>query len=286
MILALRGPFPTRTSARERFRHDGLFAIRPLMARRFPDHFSPVAAEYASYRPVYPEGLFAWLASLARRRVLAWDCAAGSGQATAGLAPFFDRVVGTDASEAQISAAPAHPKIEYRVARAEASGLTSGTVDLVTVAQALHWLDPDAFYREAERVLVPDGVLAAFTYGDARLDDGPIDRAFQRFRERVVGPHWPPQRRLVETGYRTLPFPFAEIESPSFSMSAGWTLAELLGYVGTWSATARHREATGGDAIRDLAGALGPLWGDPQRLRAVRWPLSLRVGRSAKQGNV
>lgn len=252
------------------------------MAHRFADHFSPVAAEYAIHRPGYPVELFAWLASLTRGRALAWDCAAGSGQATAGLAAFFDRVVGTDASEAQISAAPAHPKIEYRVAPAEASGLPSGSADLVTVAQALHWLDRDTFYPEVRRVLAPGGVLAAWTYGDARLEDESLDKAFRGFCRTVVGAHWPPERTLVETEYRTISFPFAEIESPSFSMTAAWTLAELLGYVGTWSATIRHREATGGDAIRDLAGALGPLWGDADRRRGVRWPLSLRVGRSGE----
>ena len=247
--------------------------------KSYSDHFSRVASEYASRRPGYPDELFGYLAGLLSRRELAWDCAAGSGQATLPLARWFRQVVGTDASAEMLSRAPAHPQIQYRVARAEQSGLGSTSVDLVTVAQALHWLDVDRFYAEVERVLVAGGVLAAWTYGRNQLDDESLDRVLQHFYDHVVGPYWPPERCHVEAGYRTLPFPFPELVPPSFAMEAEWTLPELLGYVGTWSASQRFREIEGREPVELLGSGLTAGWGPPDRRRRIFWPLSLRVGR-------
>src|SRR5215208_4584902 len=93
------------------------------MTEDFADHFSRVATGYASYRPQYPQEMFAYIAGLTTGRDVAWDCGAGSGQATMSLLPYFDRIIATDASAAQLAAAPAHPKVSYHVARAENSGL-------------------------------------------------------------------------------------------------------------------------------------------------------------------
>jgi SAM-dependent methyltransferase len=245
----------------------------------YADHFSRLAPAYANCRPGYPDELFVYLAEVCSRRSVAWDCAAGTGQASVPLARFFHRVIATDASAAMIDNATPHPNVEYRVGVAEASDLESGTVDLVTVAQALHWLDLDRFYAEVKRVLIPGGVLAVWTYGVHYLDDEAIDRAIGQFYSDIVGPYWPGERRHVESGYRTLPFPFPELAPPPFSMQEEWTLAELLGYLGTWSATQRFREIKRYDPVEQLAGELRPLWGNAASVRRIRWPLSLRVGR-------
>lgn len=245
----------------------------------FSDHFSAVAASYAGFRPTYPPALFAWLANSAPARGLAWDCAAGSGQASRGLAEYFDQVVATDASRAQIDAASPHPKIEYRVAAADDSGLPDASVDLVSVAQALHWFDLEPFYAEARRVLKPGGVLAVWTYGVLEVEGEEINRRVQSFYRDSVGPYWPPERIHVESGYRTLPFPFAETAAPAFDMETRWTLPELLGYFRSWSATARHIAATGRDPVAELAAQLEEIWGPPQQRRLEKWPLALRVGR-------
>jgi SAM-dependent methyltransferase len=247
----------------------------------YADHFSALAAEYASCRPGYPSDLFTYLAGVAPRRELAWDCAAGSGQATLPLTQWFRRVIGTDASAAMLAQASPHPKVEYRVAPAQQSGLDDRSVDLVTVAQALHWLELDAFYAEVERVLVPGGVLAVWTYGITHIDHQGADHILSHFYSQIVGPFWPADRRHVESGYRTLPFPFPELVPPAFVMQERWTLGQLLGYVGTWSATRRFREATGRDPVEDLAGELGRQWEDSATRRTISWPLSLRVGMSA-----
>ena len=248
----------------------------------FKDHFSRRAAQYAAYRPEYPRELFAHLAGVAPARTAAWDCATGNGQAALGLAEHFARVVATDASADQIAHAREHPRVEYRVAPAERCGLADASVALVTVAQALHWLDAPAFYAEAERVLVRGGVVAVWTYGGLAFDDAALDALVRRFAHEVVGPYWPPERRIVDEGYRTIAFPFAELQPPAFTLERRWTLAELAGYLRTWSATARYVEARAHDPVEALEAELGAAWGDARGTHVVRWPLAMRLGTTGR----
>lgn len=244
----------------------------------FADHFSDRAAGYAAFRPTYPAALFAHLARLTASHDLAWDCGTGNGQAALGLAEHFPRVLATDPSAAQLAHARPHPRIEYRQGREADSGLANGSADLVTAAQAFHWFDPDAFVWEARRVLRPGGVVAIWCYGLHTL--GPeLDPIIAHFYRDVVGPDWPPQRALVDSGYRDAPFPFDELEAPRLVIEALVDLHALLGYVDTWSAVRRHRARTGRDPLPDLAEALRSRWGDPSARRRAVWPLAMRVGR-------
>jgi SAM-dependent methyltransferase len=243
----------------------------------FKDHFSAQAAGYAAFRPTYPPALFEWLASAVRRRDTVWDCATGNGQAAGGLAPWFRRVVATDASDAQIAKARPLPNVEYRVAPAESSGLEASSVDLVTVAQAMHWIDRPAFYREVRRVASPGGILAVWSYALVRIDPA-IDPVVDEFEHTRVGPYWPPERALVDAGYRTLEFPFDELLPPRFAMTAEWTLAQFTGYLSSWSAVDRFKRATGRDPVDELLPSLANVWGDPELTRRVEWPLNVRVG--------
>jgi SAM-dependent methyltransferase len=246
----------------------------------FADHFSGAAAEYARFRPRYPAALFSYLASLVPGEAVAWDCATGNGQAAVALAAHLSRVVATDASAEQIAHAEPHPRVEYRVAPAERSGLDAASVELVTVAQALHWFDPAAFYAEAQRVLRPGGVIAVWCYGHMVLPTAALQNALDRFYSVTVGPYWPPERALVEAGYGSLHFPFDDVASPAFVMEMQTSLDGLLGYLGTWSATQRYVQATGRDPVPELGREVAMHWGDPHAQRVVRWPLSLRVGRN------
>lgn len=248
----------------------------------FRDHFATVASHYAAHRPTYPGALFDWLAGQAVAHDMAWDCATGTGQAAVELAERFARVVATDASSAQIEAATPHPNVTYRVAPADASGLPGRSVDLVTVAQALHWFDLDRFYGEVRRVLKPGGLLAVWTYGVFQLEGAGMARVqslLDRFYYETVGPYWPAERRHVENGYAELAFPFQELAVPRCVMSVDWSLEDLAGYLRSWSATSRYCNANGTDPVAELAAALAPLWGEG--CQRVVWPVSIKAGRLA-----
>jgi hypothetical protein len=245
----------------------------------FLDLFSEQASTYAAARPGYPDELFAYIASLAPDRRLAWDCATGNGQAARDLGRYFDRVIATDASAEQIANAAGAPNVEYRVAPAEASGLPNHSIDAVTVAQALHWLDHDPFYAEVRRVTVPGAVVAAWCYGACRVTPD-IDALMAEFQEGIVGPYWHPGRRWVDEGYRTIPFPFEEVRPPSFELRVRWSLRQLQEYISSWSAVASYRRERGEDPVAPLLERIVKFWGLSDGLRDVTWPLGLRVGRT------
>lgn len=243
----------------------------------FPDHFSGHAAQYAAFRPGYPPSLIAALAALAPSRDCSWDVGTGNGQAAVMLAEHFDRVVATDASERQVAHATPHPRVTYLVAPAEQAPLPDRSASLVTVAQALHWFDRPAFYREVQRVAVPGGVLAAWSYGLLQVDAA-VDAQVHWFYTERVGRYWPAERRHVETGYATLDFPFPRLDVVAPPLEVPLGRAAFLGLIGTWSAVAGARAAEGGDPLPELAARLASTWPDGAA-RRVRWPLSLLVGR-------
>lgn len=245
------------------------------MPTPFKDHFSTHSPQYRDHRPHYPAELFEFLAHSTARRDTAWDCGCGNGQAALGLTPWFERVIATDASAGQIAAALPHHKVTYRVAPAEASGLPSASVDLLSVAQAAHWFDFEPFYAEVARVVRPGGVVALFGYGLTRVADT-VDPLVRHLYDAVVGPFWPPERHHVEAGYHSLPFPFRELAAPPLHMAAAWDLEQFLGYLGTWSAVQRYRRERGADPLAALRAPLAAAWGSGPR--PVTWPVVMRLG--------
>src|SRR5688572_19673549 len=256
----------------------GAWRLRlPCASMAKAGYFSTVAREYASFRPGYPPALFEWLAAAAPALRAVWDCGCGSGQASVALARHFQQVYATDVSSEQVSAAQPHGRVRYAVAPAEHSGLGASSVDLVTVAQALHWFDVEAFYAEARRVARPGAVLAVWTYPRPRLADAALDRLFLEFYDQVVGPYWPPERKHVEANYQTLAFPFEEMPHPDFRLEFHWNLEQLAGYVSSWSATARYRDALGRDPVPLLRESLAAAWPAGAAVR-VQMPIVLRAG--------
>lgn len=245
---------------------------------KFNDQFSKLAASYFRYRPRYPKELFDYLASLSPSRERAWDAATGNGQSAIALAEHFNQVIATDASAQQIANATLHERITYRIAPSEKTDIESSSVDLITVSQALHWFNLDEFYREALRVLKPQGVIAVWVYRFVYVSDE-IDRLLEEFHEVTVKPYWLPENSLADNRFLTLRFPFEEISAPTFEMEARWTLDHLKGFLGTWSAVERFKEAQGRDPVESIEKDLEHLWGDPDVERTVRWSLLLRVGK-------
>ncbi len=244
----------------------------------FKDHFSGHAGSYAEARPGYPDALFEWLASQCEERALAWDCATGSGQAAVRIAEHFNRVIATDASAAQLANAKRAANVDYRVAPAESSGLEDASVDLVTVAQALHWFDIAAFYAEARRALKPGGAIVAWGYHLTRVS-AEVDRAIDMFDREIIGPYWPPERRYIDARYRDLPFPFDRFDVPEFDMRLAWNRKQFLGYIATWSAVQRYRQAKGHDPMAWLENEIAAYW-NPDEVREVSWPMFFLAGRN------
>ena len=240
--------------------------------------FDRGGAAYAAFRPDYPPELAASLASVSPGRALAVDVGCGAGQLTVALARHFEAVIGVDPGADQIAHAGAHPRVRYVVAPAEATGLEPGRVDLITAAQAAHWFDLDAFYAEVLRLAAPGAILALITYGAPVLEPD-LRARFDRFYGAEIGPFWPPERRLVDTGYAGMAFPFEELATPAFAIRRDWSPAEFLGYVGTWSAARQARKAGRGDLLDAFVEDMLRLWGAPDRRRPVVWPIRLRLGR-------
>ena len=245
----------------------------------FKDHFSDRAALYATFRPLYPDSLFALLAGLTPEHRVALDCGTGNGQAALGLVNHFERVIAIDPSADQINRATPHPRIDYRESRAESLPLPDASVDLVTAAQSLHWFDPAAFFCEGRRVLNARGVIAVWGYGDPKLDTEALDDTLRGFNRGTLEHYWCPERKLLLAGYQSIPFPFDEITLLPMVLEARWSLAELIGYLRTWSATASFVAERGFDPVVEVERSLSSEWGDIRQSRVVRWPLHIRAGR-------
>jgi len=247
-------------------------------ASGFKDHFSGHASGYRAARPGYPPALFAWLAERAPNRARAWDVGCGNGQASAALAGHFAEVIATDASAAQIAQAAPHPNVQYRAQPAEATTLAAQSVDLITVAQALHWFDLPRFYAEVRRVARPGALMAVWTYALCAIT-ADVDAIVARLYEDVLGPYWPPERHHAENGYASLPLPFTPEPVPAFEMTAEWTLPQFCAYLETWSALQRYKTAHGGaNPLAGFTNELAAAWGSAEATRAVRWPLTVRAG--------
>jgi SAM-dependent methyltransferase len=248
----------------------------------FSDHYSDFAADYARYRPRYPDALYEALVAAVPGRERCWDVATGNGQAALALARYFDEVVAIDASADQLAQAAPHPRIAYRRELAEKSSLPDASVDLVTVAAALHWLELPAFYAEVRRVVRPGGVLAAWTYSTAIEIAPAIDAIIDDYVRTVLGPHWAPELDHVSLRYRELPFPFPEIELGPLAIETEWTLPRLVGQLNTWSAAGAYRRRHGRLATDGILARLTAAWtegGAATDARPVRMPLYARVGR-------
>jgi SAM-dependent methyltransferase len=243
------------------------------------DLFSQQAASYARYRPTFPPELYDWVASVAPGRGLAVDVGTGNGQAARELGERFAAVVAVDPSEAQLANATPHPRVTYRRGDAEATGVGAGAADLVTASQAFHWFDQARFFAECRRALRPRGAVAVWCYALTHVTPE-IDAVMMELYEGYLGGYWDPERRQVEKLYADLVFPagWDEVAAPAFAMRARWSLADLVGYFGTWSALVKYKNQRGEDPLRVIVPKLEAAWGAAAE-REVTWPVGMRAAR-------
>ncbi|THB76702.1 MAG: class I SAM-dependent methyltransferase [Desulfobacteraceae bacterium] len=248
------------------------------MAGHFKDHFSRQSKTYAEFRPNYPTALFEWIFSFIDTADRAWDCATGNGQSALALSGTFSRIYATDASPDQIKQAAPAANIMYRVARAEDSGIPDASIDLITVSQAIHWFDVDAFFLEADRVLKPGGMLAVWCYGLFSLSS-PADRIIQNLYHNTLAGSWPPERDHVDNGYADIQFPWPLIPSPQFEIEKMWGAQQLIGFLNSWSAVQRFIKTHSFNPVEHIATALRDVVRDKI---PVIWPVTLKLAQKPK----
>jgi ubiquinone/menaquinone biosynthesis C-methylase UbiE len=259
------------------------------------DLFSKQSKVYASSRPTYPREIFEFIVGLVDERNLAWDCATGNGQAAIVLADYFKQVVASDISTKQIENAQCKRSINYQIFPAEKSPFKDNSVDLITVAQALHWFDFDRFYDEVKRVLRKrdegggkkkssggGGVIAVWAYGLHAISPE-IDKVTHHLYEDILGDrYWPKERKHVESRYETIPFPFEQISSPQFQIQLSWNMSELINYFYSWSSVQKFIEKNNYDPVGKIRESVEYAWGGKEHIhqkRRVVWPLYIKVGK-------
>jgi hypothetical protein len=250
-----------------------------MSVNSFKDLFSKHSKVYAASRPTYPTALYDFLASLPERRDVAWDCATGNGQAAVRLADYFRQVVASDASRTQIENAQQKSSVQYKVFSAEKADIKDKSVDLITVAQALHWFRFDGFYSEVRRVASKGAAIAAWTYGLHSVSPE-VDRVTQRLYADVLGGYWPAEVRHIEMGYASIPFPFPQIEAPSLKIELEWDLPEMAAYLYSWSSVQKYMEEQKRDPVEMLHEDFASAWGDQATKRKVTWQLHVKAGRA------
>ena len=239
--------------------------------------FDQGGGNYARYRPDYPDELARFLAGITPDRRLAVDVGCGNGQFTTQLAAHFDAVIGLDPSADQIANAVPHRKVRYGCAPAEQLGLPDNSASLIAAAQAAHWFDLLRFYGEVRRIAIPGAVLALVSYGVPELE-AKLNQRFLAFYRDEIGPYWPSERKLVDSGYAGIDFPFRERAYTPMVIARRWNVVDFLGYISTWSATRRAREAGREELLSHFAEDLLRLWGDKALARRVVWPINMRLG--------
>lgn len=240
------------------------------------DNFSTQSVQYSQYRPYYPSEMIAYIVSFVQNKDTALDVATGNGQVAGELAKYFSQVYGTDISQKQLENAVKADSIIYKTESAEQTSFGESQFDLVTVAQAIHWFDFDAFYKEVYRILKPNGIFAVLGYGLFNAT-GEADKLLKHFYYDITGPYWDAERRYLDENYETIPFPFEEVEVMQFTNEFTWTFEQLTGYLETWSAVQHYIKKNDSNPVDVIRDELKEYWekGD----RKVTFPLLLRIGK-------
>lgn len=246
------------------------------------DLFSNNSALYRQTRPTYPNEIVSEILKYVSNTQFAWDCGAGSGQLTQLIAPYFEQVVATDLSAQQLQQAPYFDNVSYQVQSAEKTIFADQSFDLITVAQAIHWVDFDAFYREVKRTLKKDGVFAVIGYGTPSLKQVELQAELSGLYHDTLGEYWDVERRYIDEEYKTIPFPFDVLADHQLTMQFTWSKSQLLGYINTWYAMKHFRAQNQAEGQADpLSSFMQGVHEDEQVV--IEFPIFLKVGKLKKE---
>lgn len=241
------------------------------------DNFSVQAKGYSKFRPGYPKEMIAYLLSFVPDKNMALDVATGNGQVAAMLADYFKEVHAADISQNQLDHAIQKDNIMYSLQRAEGTNFADVQFDLITIAQAVHWFDFDAFYKEVSRILKPGGIVAVIGYGLFR-SNAETEKIIARLYHDVLGSYWDPERGYLDENYTTIPFPYDEIYiNKQFVSSYTWTFEQLIGYLETWSAVQHYIKKNNQNPLDIIKEELQDSW--MKNDRRVTFPILLRLGK-------
>jgi len=242
------------------------------------DLFSKQSDLYARYRPGYPKELYDHILSFVKEKSIAWDCATGNGQAAVVLADHFKKVIATDISAAQIDRAIKKENIEYSVCPAESTPFADNTFDLVTVAQAYHWINWKEFKKEVTRVCKPGAIIAIWVYFRNMPGDKKIDDAIFNFYENVTRPYWDEARKYVEELYETVEFDYELLSVKQFETTLNWQREEMIGYISSWSAIQKYIKVNGRSPIPIIEEEINKLWPEGE-VKKVSFPIYFKLGK-------
>lgn len=244
------------------------------------DLFSTQSKAYAQFRPSYPKELFDYILQFVEEKKLAWDCATGNGQAAKILADCFEKVEASDISKAQINNAVKKPNIQYHICPAEKTPFTDNSFDLITVAQAYHWLNWKKFHDEATRAGKNNSVIAVWGYSNFSTDDKKVNELLHQFYYDIIFSYWDAERRHVENNYESVEFNFHLLPSKSFSTDLIYTKKHLIGYLQSWSAVQNYIKANSSSPIDVILDNLDSIW--KEETKKVHFPIFLKIGRILK----
>lgn len=237
------------------------------------DNFSAQAELYAKYRPHYPNELYEFIFEHVHVFDKAWDCATGNGQVASVLSHRFDKVFGTDISQQQLSEAATQPNIEYRIGSAESSGLEE-KVDLITVAQAIHWFKIEGFYQEVKRLAKPHTVLAYWGYELMTINET-VDPLILHFYNNTLDGFWDPERKFLENAYKDINVPLHDVKRKLFTYQVDWSIDQLTGYLSSWSSVQKYIKKHHINPVDSLRKEIKPLWKDKL---TISFPIFLTIG--------
>jgi ubiquinone/menaquinone biosynthesis C-methylase UbiE len=245
------------------------------------DLFSTQSDQYAKYRPSYPRQLFDYIVSFVSKTDAVWDCATGNGQAAVILSDDFRKVLATDISAGQLANAVRKENIQYSICPAEQTLFEDDTFDLITVAQAYHWINWKAFHEEAVRVGKNGAVVAVWCYSLMSTNDEELDQLIQYFYHDIVGPYWDPARKFVDEKYATVAFSFDPLPSKDFTMRLRWRREHFTGYLESWSAVQSYIKKNNRSPLDLIRTKLESLWAGSEE-KTMQFPLYLRIGKINK----